>query len=61
MKKVCSQPNWKTQIGDMVSEMKKYIIKLEIASSFEEVKMIKKTRYDKIVREKVIAEAFKYL
>ena len=28
--------------GDWVTEMKKYIIELEIASSFEEVKMIKK-------------------
>ena len=47
--------------GDWVTEMKKYIIELEIASSFEEVKTIKKTRYEKIVSEKVKAEAFKYL
>ena len=47
--------------GDWVTEMKKSIIELEIASSFEEVKMIKKNRYEKIVSEKVKAEAFKYL
>ena len=38
--------------GDWVTEMKKYIIELEIASSFEEVKTITKTRHEKRVCDK---------
>ena len=47
--------------GDWVSEMKKLIEELEIASSFEEVIRIKRSKYEKIVSDKLKVEAFKYL
>ena len=47
--------------GDWVSEVKGWIIDYEIGTSFEEVLRIKKSRYEKIVHEKVNIEAFQYL
>ena len=41
--------------------MKKLIEELEIASSFEEVMRIKRSKYEKIVSDKLKVEAFKYL
>ena len=47
--------------GDWVSEVKKCILEYEIATSFEEVKKIKKNLYEKIVGDKVQVEAYQYL
>ena len=47
--------------GDWVSEMKNLIIEWKVANTFEEVRAIKKNQYEKIVNEKVKAEAFQYL
>jgi hypothetical protein len=44
--------------GDWVSEMKNLIIEWKVANTFEEVRAIKKKQYEKIVNEKVKAEAF---
>ena len=47
--------------GDWVSETKKWIIEYKIANTFEEVKTMKKSHNEKLVRDKVKEEAFQYL
>ena len=47
--------------GDWVSEVKAWIFEYEIATSLKEVSKMKKNIYEKIVKEKVEAEAFTYL
>ena len=47
--------------GDWVSEVQNWIFEYEIGISFEEVLKIKKSKYEKIVSEKVHIEALQYL
>ena len=47
--------------GDWVSEMERLIVEIEIASSFKEIMTMKKSKFEKIVTEKLKAEAFDYL
>ena len=41
--------------------MERLIVEIEIASSFEEIMKMKKSKFEKIVTEKLKAEAFNYL
>ena len=47
--------------GDWISEVKQWIVEYDIAKSIQEVKTVKKSIYEKIIKDKIHEEAFQYL